>query len=188
MRLAVFHHQRALQRAARTLAGLERIRLARLELVVITAAIENKSQVAHDHTGAESAVQTRRESNQVARRINHSNVTGIAIVIAFAGDGYFHRAIERRFILGELLSRTGTKLERGRVLVDHGATLGSVFPGQQTLVGDLDEVQIAEILVAIGESELGGFDAGVDVIGAVVAQSLQVITLENAEREQLCRA
>ncbi len=53
VRLAVFHHERALQRAARALAGLEGVGLAADQRIIVAAAIEEDAGVAHDDAGAE---------------------------------------------------------------------------------------------------------------------------------------
>src|SRR5262249_736473 len=187
-RLAVLHHQRSLQSAAWPLARCERIRFARLQRVVVATAIEDETEVAHDHTGAEGTVQTRGESDHVARAVNYSDIAGIAIMIAVAGHRYLHRTIERRLIAGKLLSSAWTKLERRRAFVNHRAPFGSIFFREQALIRNFDKVQIAQILVTIGEGEFGRFDAGVNVLRAVVAQRLQVVAFENSKSEQLCRA
>ena len=109
-------------------------------------------------------------------------------MIAFACDRNFHGAIERCFIAGEFLSRSGPELERGCAVVDHGTPFGRVFFGQQSFVRNLNEVEVAEIFVAIGESELGRFDAGVNIVRAVVAQLFQVIAFKNSQREQFSRS
>ena len=52
--LTIFHHQRALQGAARALAGSQRIGMTFDQGVVIAAAVENESEVAHHDLGAEA--------------------------------------------------------------------------------------------------------------------------------------
>src|SRR2546427_11975069 len=98
MRLAVFHYERALQSAARSLAGNKRIRFTRIERVVVATAIEDETEIAHHHTGTKCAVKTRREADHVARTIDHRNVAGVAFMIGFAGYRYLDRSIEQSLI------------------------------------------------------------------------------------------
>ena len=109
MRLTILRHKCCLQGAARSLTGSERIRFAGFERVVITATVEDESEVAHHHASPECAVQTRCEADHVPRVVDHRNVAGVAIVISEITGRDLHRSIEWRGVAGELLRSTGTK-------------------------------------------------------------------------------
>ena len=76
---------------------------------------------------------------------------------------------------------TGADFERRLVGIDKLLALARVGLGEQTLVRDFDEVGVAQKL-AISKGEFQGFDAGMDVLGAVVLQLFDVI----ARSESIC--
>ena len=128
-------------------------------------------------------MQTGRERDQVARTINDRDVAGVAIVAGIARGRDLYRTMKRRRITGEFFCGTRTKREGGRAFIDQGAAFGGIFFREQTRVRDFDKIHIAEILFAIREGKLDGFDAGMNVIGAVVAHRLQVVAFQNLQRK-----
>ena len=99
------------------------------------------------------------------------------------------RPIQRRCVAFMNFSGTaGPQLQRGLRRIDQRPALARVLLRQQPLVRNLDEVHVAEIFLAVGERQLDRFDAGVDVVGAVVPHRLEVVAFEDVQREQLGRA
>ena len=186
MRLSILRHKCCLQGAARPLTGRERIRFAGFERVVITATVEDESEVAHHHTSPKRAVQTRCECNHVPHAVHDRDVAGVAIVIREITGRNLHWSIEWRGVAGEPLGSTGTKRKRSGRLIDQCTTLSGVLFRQQSGVRDLDEVHVAEVLLAISHREFRRFNRGVNVVGAVVTHRFQVIAFENSEREKFC--
>src|SRR5207249_4503119 len=99
----------------------------RIQCVVVAAAVEDETEIAHYYPSAKRAVQAGRETDHVARAIDDRDVTGVALVIGKIASGNLDRAIKRRRIARELFSRAGTKSQRRRILVDHRAPLSRVF-------------------------------------------------------------
>ena len=78
----------------------------------------------------------------------------------------------------------GPKIERCDCWIDQLAAFGCVFFRKEARVGDLDEIRVAEIGVAIGHGEFYGFDRGVDIVGRVQPHRLQVVAFQNIKSEE----
>ena len=91
--------------------------------------------------------------------LGHQRV-GDVIALDVGLDGMLHRLIA---------DLAGTELER-RLLGDQLAAFGGIFLGEQRRRGDLVELGIAVVGVAIGVGQLEGFHQGVNVVGRVEAQ------------------
>ncbi len=66
--------------------------------------------------------------------------------------------------------------------IDQLPALGGIRFRQKNLFGDFAELGIAIITIAIGEGQFHGFDDGVQILGAVVAHTLQIEPFEDVER------
>src|SRR6478609_1452716 len=114
---------------------------------VVAAAVQREAQITDHDLGSESAVQAGCEGYAVALLIDDADVAGITIMIALASDTVIVGPVHGREILLVLFRMPVPQLERGLFRVDELAALGGVPFGKQTLVGNLDELRVAEILV-----------------------------------------
>src|ERR1051326_4075356 len=71
------------------------------------------------------------------------------------------------------------------VRIDELAAFLSVIVRKQSLVGDANEISVAEVFVPIGEGQLYGFDAGMDVSRAIVTESFEIIAFKEIQCEKL---
>src|SRR5204863_9512005 len=97
---------------ARPFAGRERVGFARHQRVVVAAAVEDESELAHDHTRAEAAVEARPEADHVAVLVDDGEIARVALLIRFTHEADMDWTIERRCRFRELLRHAGPHLER----------------------------------------------------------------------------
>ena len=142
-RLAVLHHERALQRAARPLSRLERIGFACNEGVVIATAIEDEPEIAHHDARAPAAVKARLEADHVAVLVDDGDVAGVAAVagIAFEVDRY--GPITGLRVRHVPFGIARTQLQRGMCRIDQLAAFLRVVLGEESCKRNPDEVHVS---------------------------------------------
>ena len=128
-------------------------------------------------------MQAGRECDHVARVVDNGNIARVAVMVRVIAGRDLYRTIKRRRVAGEFLSGARTKRDRSRTLIDQLAPVGGIFFREQTGVGNLDEIHVAEIFLAIRKRQLNRFNAGVNIVGAVVPHRFQVVAFQNSERE-----
>src|SRR5207245_835033 len=106
-----------------------------------------------------------------ALAIDDADVAGIAIMIAVAGDSIIVGALHGLKILLELLRMPFPQLERSLLRIDELTALGGIWLGKQSLVWNLDEIHVSEILFAIRHGKLHCFRERMDVGCRVMAHA-----------------
>ena len=124
-------------------------------------------------------MQAGREGDHVAIPVHSGDVAGVARVIAVAASRDIARALDTA-----LAGIAGTEIERRLGGIDQLAALGGIFFRKQPRIGDLDEVGVAQVRVAIGHGQFDGFGLGVDVVGGIQSHLLEVVAFQDVEREQ----
>ena len=155
--LAILRHQRALQRAARPLAGRERIRVAGHQRKIVAPAVQRKAQIPHHDLRAVPAVQAGSKGHSVTLPIHDADVTGVAVMISLAGHAVVVRPVHGNELRVELFRTAFPKLQRRFLRIDQLAALGGVRFGEQAAIRNFDKVHVSEVFFAVGHGELGGF-------------------------------
>ena len=75
----------------------------------------------------------------------------------------------------------GSGVQRSLPHVDQGLPKLGVFVGQQGVHGHIHEQGVAVVRVAVGHSQLHGFDDRVDVIGRAMPHAFEIKPFEQAQ-------
>src|SRR5436309_1686837 len=78
-------------------------------------------------------------------------------------------------------NRTGPQIQASYALVDHLAAFRGVVLAQQQAQWNVSEFGVTVEALAVGESELRGFEIHVEVVGRVVAERAQVEAVEQTQ-------
>ena len=117
-----------------------------------------------------------RGADHVAPAVDDVDVDGVGADDAEAGHGRLagawgageHRGAQVGVVvhLGGVAGDGAGAEVQGGLRADQGAAGGVVVVGQEGAEGDFGEVGVAVVGLAVGVGELGGFDDGVDEVGA----------------------
>ena len=171
-RLAVLHDERRHERVKRPLAGGEAVRVALSKRETAAAVVQHDAGAGRDDSGAEIGEQRVDERDGVPLSVGGGQIDCVAVIAA----------VEERIGRDLSTDHTGLVLGGRLVRIDLLPARGRVLLGDerlQELRGHA--VGIGEVGRTVGEPNPLRFDEPVQIVGAVVAERLDVVALENVQ-------
>ena len=128
-------------------------------------------------------MQAGRKTHAIAALVHQGQVAGVARVVGVPLQVNVHWTIQDLHARDKTLGHAGAQLQRSFLRIDQFAPRSRVILREKARVRDLDNVHVAQVLVTIGKRQLHGLRRNVYVIGAVVLQSLEIVALQEVQRE-----
>ena len=190
-RRAVLGDHRRCQGGARSLSRLQRVRTVGVQVEHLPPRSQRQTQPPDDGRRADPSA-AGRGRDHVARRVDGVEVGRVAHVRVAESkvDEVARRDAEcppvvLRHVFEDVVGNphadiAGPLLHRGR-LPDQRPSLCRVLLGQQLVEGNVVEVRVPVVTLAVGERQLGGLHQRVDVLGRVVSHRGDIIPFQQRE-------